>query len=235
MRQARGLAVFTLAGALAACGTSGVASNAPTSPAGSANGTPPTRTARSTPAGTPIASGAVWLRAPGEDRPPLDPGTYWFNGFEPWLAVTVGDGWEVGHFHGDFFDLFRNGDFPSIGFGRFPQVKHRDGTTIEATSARAIVDGLKSNPELEVTDVGPASVAGLTGFTIDIRAKSAQTPLFTSPDGDFKFDPEFIARWRILDVAGGAVEILVAARPGTLDEALEATQPILDSLRVVGP
>src|SRR6185436_9257513 len=67
------------------------------------------------PTAFPPPSGVAWL----EDGR-LQPGTYWFNGFDPWLEVRVGEGWEVGHFHRDFFDLFYSGDFPSIGFGRFP-------------------------------------------------------------------------------------------------------------------
>jgi hypothetical protein len=178
----------------------------------------------------PLPSGVAWL----EDGV-LEPGTYWFNGFEPWLEVTIGEGWEVGHFHDDFFDLFHAGDFPSIGFGRFETVKYRDGTTFPAVDAEAAVEALRSNPDLEVTDVGAASVAGLAGLTIDIRAKREQSPLFSTPDGDFKFDPEFVSRWHILDVSGGTIQVLVAARPGKLGAAIRTTQPVLDSVRIVGP
>jgi len=229
-----GFLSLALAGIVAACATSPVASTALPAPSASETARP-SATARPSTTETPLPSGVAWLRAPGEDHPPLRPGTYWFSGFEPWLEVTVGEDWQVGHFHDEFFDLFFAGDFPSIGFGRFARVKHRDGTTFEATDAQSVVDALGSNPELEVTDVGPATIAGLTGRTIDIRAKSPQTPLFATPDGDFRFDPEFIARWHILDVEGGALEVLVAARPGKLDEAIATTQPIVDSLRLVGP
>jgi hypothetical protein len=217
---------------LAAC-TPGAATSAPTSVPSASVAT----SASPSPAGSASASrdpllpaGVTWL----EDEV-LDPGTYWFKGFDPWLEITVDDGWEVGHFHREFFDLFRNGDIPSIGFGRFGVVKYRDGTTFEAMSADVAIDALKSNPELEVTNVRPASIAGLTGTTIDIRATREQTPLFATPNGDFRFDPEFRARLRVLDVPGGAIEILVAARTGHLDEAVVATQAILDSVRIVGP
>jgi len=224
--------------ALAACTSGPGPTSAPTatnagstaSPTASATADP---TARPRPSATasPLPSGVAWIED-GE----LAAGTYWFNGFEPWLELTVPSaGWEVGHFHPEFFDLFHAGDFPSIGFGRFAAVRHRNGTTVEATDVRAVVAALRANPELEVVDVGPAAVAGLTGLTIDIRAKSPQTPLFSTPGGDFNFDPELSSRWRILDVPGGVLEILVVARPGHLDEAIEATQPILDSLRLVGP
>ena len=220
-----------LSGVVAACATSSAPTESPKGTTPIETAPPATATPRPSPTRDPrLPAGVKWL----EDEV-LEPGTYWFNGFDPWLEVTVGEGWEVGHFHDDFFDLFHEGDFPSIGFGRFAAVKHRDETTIEATSARVVVDGLRSNPELEVVDVGPAAVAGLTGLTIDIRAKSQQVPLFGTPDGDFKFDPEFLSRWHILDVPGGTIEILVAARPGRLDAAIETTRPVLDSVRIVGP
>jgi hypothetical protein len=220
-----------LSGLVAACASSSAPTQVPTSTAPIETAAPATATPRPSPTRDPrLPAGVSWL----EDEV-LEPGTYWFNGFDPWLELTVGEDWEVGHFHDDFFDLFHEGDFPSIGFGRFAAVKHRDGTTIEATTSLVVVDGLRSNPELEVRDVGPASIAGLTGLTIEIRAKSQQVPLFGGPDGDFKFDPEFLSRWHILDVPGGTLEILVAARPGRLDDAIETTQPILDSVRIVGP
>lgn len=177
----------------------------------------------------PLPSGVAWL----EDEK-LDPGTYWFNGFDPWLQMTVGEGWEVGHFHPDFFDLFIESD-KAIGFGRFGLVKHRDGTTFAATNAQAVVDALRSNPVLEITDVGPVSIAGLAGLTIDVRAKSRQTPLFSTPGGDFNFDPEFIPRLHVLNVSGGTMVVMIVARPGRLDEAISLTQPVLASLLIVGP
>jgi hypothetical protein len=224
-----------LGAGIAACATESAVTPLPGSPEPAPTSAPTTAPATVTPRPSPtrdprLPSGVSWL----EDGV-LEAGTYWFNGFDPWLEVTVGEGWEVGHFHRDFFDLFHAGDFPSIGFGRFAEVKHRDGTTIEATSARVVVDGLRSNLELEVTDVARASVAGLQGLTVDIRAKNQQVPLFGTPDGDFRFDPEFLSRWHILDVPGGTIEILVAARPGRLDDAIETTRPILDSVRVGGP
>ena len=171
-------------------------------------------------------SGVAWLRD-GK----LEPGTYWFDGFRPGLQLRVDTrGWEVGHFHDDFFDLFKDGDFPSVGFGRFPEVYGAGAVGEPATDAAAVIAALKANPGLTVTDVGAIEIAGLTGRTIDVRAKAAQTLLFGSDEGVFKFDPELIARFHVLDVPGGAMEILVAARTGDLDAAIEATQPIIDSL-----
>jgi len=189
---------------------------------------PPTPRAEPTPRPSP-PPGVAWLRD-GK----LGPGTYWFDGFRPGLQLRVETaGWEVGHFHDDFFDLFKDGDFPSVGFGRFPEVYGAGTGSEPATDAAAVIAALKQNPGLAVSDIGAVEIAGLAGRTIDVRAKAAQTPLFGSDEGAFKFDPELIARFHILDVPGGAMEILVAARIGQLDAALAATQPIIASLVVV--
>ena len=224
-------ALFALAVMVLVGGCSGTAITTPApsaaeprtpAPSGMYPGASPGQTSKPLPSGVAMLTDGV-----------LEPGTYRFDGFEPAVEVTVGDGWEVGHFHPDFFDLFHAGDFPSVGFARFATVKHRDGTTYAAVTAEAVVAALRSNPDLEVVDVGPVLVAGLAGRTVDIRAKREQSPLFSTPNGDFRFDPEFISRWHILEVDGGTMQILVAARPGKLDAAIEATSSILSSLRLI--
>jgi len=225
VRTQFGVALIVL---VAGCGGNAVASPSPSSAGGP-------RAAQSalpapSPSLEPLPSGVAWLR-----DGVLEPGTYRFAGFQPSVEITVGADWEVGHFHPYLFDLFYQSSFPSIGFGRFPTVKHRDGTAIEATNAQAAVDALRANDELEIIEVGPASIARRSGITIDVRAIHPQTPLFSAPDGDFKFDPGLVARLHILDVPGGAMELLIAAQPGKLEDAIATTQPILDSLRLVGP
>jgi len=225
VRTQFGVALIVL---VAGCGGNAVASPSPSSAGGP-------RAAQSaipapSPSLEPLPSGVAWLR-----DGVLEPGTYRFAGFQPSVEITVGADWEVGHFHPYLFDLFYQSSFPSIGFGRFPTVKQRDGTAIEATNAQAAVDALRANDELEIIEVGPASIAGRSGITIDVRAIHPQTPLFSAPDGDFKFDPGLVARLHILDVPGGAMELLIAAQPGKLEDAIAGTKPILDSLRLVGP
>jgi hypothetical protein len=225
-----GACVATLA-IMAACGTSTPASPAhPTASAGIATpGSSPVATSAPTPAKT-LPAGVTRLH---DGR--LAPGTYRFDGFEPGVELEVaGDGWEVGHFHDDFFDLFLDGDFPAIGFGRFSDVLLPDGSRVPATSAAAVIQALRSNADVVVEDLGAVEIASLTGQTIEIRVSAEQTPLFSSDEGAFRFDPGFAARLHLLDLPdGGALEVLVAARRGGLKAAIEATDPILRSLVVL--
>lgn len=229
-RVAAFVAAFVAAIAAGCTPAASTAATPATTPPAAAASLPPSPTPRPTPTSAPtLPAGVAWLRD-GH----VEPGTYRFAGFEPAIQVAIdGDGWEVGHFHDDFFDLFLDGDFPAIGFGRFVAVLGRDGTRVPASGAEAVIEALRSNPDLKVDDVGPVEIAGLIGRTVDIRATREQTPLFSSGEGGFKFDPGFVGRFHVLDVEGGAMEILIAARDGELEAAIEATQPILDSLEVL--
>jgi hypothetical protein len=226
---------------LAACTATLVACTTPGAQSGGPGGTTTTAT------GTTAAASPAFAASPAAAAPSLppgtawledgqvEPGTYWFAGFEPALELEIGSaGWEVGHFHDTVFDLFKNGDFPAVGFGRFSEVYGAEGAARSTTDAAAVVAALEANPNLTTTRVGPASISGLTGWTIDVRAEQEQTPLFRAADGQFKFDPGFVGRYHVLDVPGGAIEVWVAAREGGLDAAVEATQPIIDGLRVLG-
>lgn len=234
-RRGRSAAALSLALALGACGSSAAVSTAPT--------VAPRSVAPTIAGPTPAAS------LEGRTPPPgvafvhdgqLEPGTYWSNGFQPWLEIEIpGPGWEVGHFHEELFDLFFEGDFPAIAFARLPTVATPATSTdpaggeIAATSIDVILDALRSNPDIVIEDLGPAEIAGLVGTTVDISVTRPQTALFGAGMEGFHFDPGFVGRFHLLAVEGGVVEIFVSGREGELDAAIRATQPILDSVRVV--
>lgn len=224
------LSLLTLA-SVAACGPGG-----PTSTAVPVRSPGPVITT------TPATASAVPTRAdtlpPGVTRlrdGPLVPGTYRFDGFAPGIEFDVaGDGWEVGHFHAEFFDLFLDGDFPAIGFGRFDDVELPDGTRIAAASAAEVIDALETNRDADLENRRTVEVGGLSGLAVELRVTAEQTPLFAGPGGTYHVDPGFATRLLVLDLpGGGAMEILVIARGDDVRDAVEATRPILDSLVIL--
>jgi hypothetical protein len=171
---------------------------------------------------------------------PIAPGTYRFDGFEPHLQIEIpGPGWEVGHFHDEIFDLFLDGDFPAVAFARFPTVATpgssagSEGGETPAASVEIVLEALRANPDVDVDEVGPVAIAGLNGTTVDISVSEEQTALFGAGSDGFHSDPGFTSRFHLLAVEGGVVEIFVTGRAGQLEQALEATQAIVDSVRVV--
>jgi hypothetical protein len=224
-------ASVALALVLAACGVSPSGSSAASrSPAALVTpGASPTEAPRTLPPGVAFVHDGV-----------LAPGTYWFRGFEPWVQVEVDDsGWEVGHFHDEIFDLFHAGDFPAIGFARFPSVATPAssatpaGGTVPATSIDAILDAWRSNPAIEVVDLGPATIAGLSGRSVEVAVSAEQTPLFGAGGEGFKFDPGFDSRFHLLEVDGGVLEVFIVGQAGELEAAIAGTRPILESLQIV--
>lgn len=163
----------------------------------------------------------------------MEPGTYRWDGFEPVIEFEIGSGWRVGHRHAEIFDLFVGGDFPAVGFARFPFAIGADGE-VPATDAAAAIAALATNPDVELDDVGPASIGGLSGRTIDLRVTSDNTPIFGTGDEEFHFGPGFVARYHVLDIEGGVLLVAVMAEEGQLEAALPVAQPILDSLRIAG-
>lgn len=232
---AAALVIGLTVGLVAACGAIGTTSAPVTTPSATTGASPPAPTIVATPAAPTLPPGVTRLH-----DGVLEPGTYRFEGFEPGLDLEIpGPGWEVGHFHDEIFDLFFEGDFPAIGFARFPTVftapssAAPDGSTRPTLSVDVVLATLQGNPDLVVEDVGPVEIAGLTGRTVDVRATREQTALFGAGSDGFHFDPGYVGRFHLLAVDGGVLEIFVTGPDGRLEEAIEVTQPVLDSVRVV--
>jgi hypothetical protein len=163
----------------------------------------------------------------------LDPGTYWWALRFPWLEIEIDQGWAIGRHEDDYLDFVDPGEgLHLVGIGRFPQALG-GGLPVGATSADAVVTALLAHHALIVDDVGPASLFGLEGRTIDVRMEDEPVPLFAEQMGVFYLPEGFEARFHVLDVNGGALEVWVAAPEGELEAALEIAQPLLEGIRLV--
>lgn len=165
----------------------------------------------------------------------MAPGTYTWDEFTPHLTFVVDAGWQVGHRHGEFFDLFPAGGEPTagpgIGFGRFDFV-HGAGGPVPMTDAAAVVAALEANPLVRVERIGPASLAGLTGLTVDVRVTEVQTPLLDGRGGTFHSDPDWVSRYTFLDVDGGVLAVSVMSHEDRQAADLSLAARLLTSLRL---
>ena len=149
------------------------------------------------------------------------------------MTIAVGPGWELGHDNAAFFDLFRGSDFPSISFGRFTDV-YVDGATRErAVDAETVAATLMGRTDLTVTDFSAIELGGLAGRRFDLVTLKPQTPLFFGPAGDFKLDPEFKTRYRVLDFPGGGVLVIgIHTRDGGFGDGIALAEPIVATLMI---
>lgn len=163
----------------------------------------------------------------------VEPGTYTWEEFSPAVSFEVGPGWEVGHRNPEFFDLFVDGDFPAVSFGRFVDVFTDDTTRVPARDAANVIASLSTRPDVTLSAPQSAQMGGLRGQAFTLSVATDQTPLFGGRNGVFRMDPGFETRYTALDVPGdGVIFVGVAAREGELDAALDAAAPILATLTV---
>ena len=143
----------------------------------------------------------------------------------------MGPGWALGHDNAAFFDLFRGSDFPSISFGRFTDV-YVDGTSrAAAVDAETVATALLARTD--VTDSSSIELGGRGGRQFDLVTVNPRTPLFFGPAGDFKLDPEFKTRYRVLDFPGGGVLVIgIRTRVDGFDDGIALAEPVVATLIV---
>ena len=163
----------------------------------------------------------------------IDPGTYRWDGFDPSISVTVGAGWELGHDDPSFFDLFRGSDFPSVSFARFTDVYQDTTTRFEATDAATVAATLSGRSDITITDPAAIELGGLPGLQFDLTTGAPKTPVFFGPAGDFRLEPDFKTRYRILDVPGGGVLVIgIHDHADAFDAAVALADPLTETLQV---
>ena len=202
---------------------------------GSSASTSATSVSSSSPATSVTASTAA-PEATAPTFPPsqtaIEPGTYRWDGFGSSISIAVGPGWALGHDNAAFFDLFRGSDFPSISFARFSDV-YVDGTTrVAAVDAETVATTLMGRTDLTVTDFSAIKLAGRGGRQFDLVTLKPQTPVFFGTAGDFKLDPEFKTRYRVLDFPGGGVLVIGIPHVNGFDDGIALAEPVVATLIV---
>ena len=217
---------------LAACAAPGpstpIASSSPSSTA-----EVPTSAPTATPPPGPTATVADAAPTFPPSQQPIEPGTYGWDGFEPAITITLAAGWALGHDNPAFFDLFRGSDFPSVTFARMTDVYTDRTAHVPALDAATVVAALGARGDIRLSGLEPVDLGGLPGQSFDLATLEPQTPLFISPAGDFRLDPAFATRYRVLDVPGGGVLVIgIHAPSAAFDTALTLGEPVVASLSV---
>jgi len=191
----------------------------------------------SAPSSSPPTSATSSTAAPAATFPrpqaAIQPGRYRWDGFESPISIELGPGWALGHDNPAFFDLFRGSDFPSISFARFTDV-YVDGTTrAAAVDAETVATALMARTDMTVADSSSIELGGRGGRQFDLVTLNPRTPLFFGPAGDFKLDPEFKTRYRVLDFPGGGVLVIgIHSRVEGFDDGIALGEPVVSTLIV---
>ncbi len=226
--QLVGLTGLVVAALAAACGPS------PSSPGSIVS----TSTAPGTALASPVATDVPATQAPiGATFPPsqtpIDPGIYRWDGFGDPITLTLDAGWDLGHDNPTFFDLFRGSDFPSITLARFTHVYVDGVTKAPVTDAAAAAATLVGRSDMTLTPPIEITLGGLPGRQFDVTTSTAKTPLFFGRAGDFRLDPEFKTRYRILDLPGGGILVIgIHDHVADFDAAVALADPVVATFSV---
>lgn len=163
----------------------------------------------------------------------IEPGRYRWDGFESSISIEVGPGWALGHDNPAFFDLFRGSDFPSISFARFTHV-YVDGTKrAAAVDAETVATALTGRTDVTVTGASSIELGGRGGRQFDLVTLTPRTPVFFGPAGDFRLDPEFKTRYRVIDFPGGGVLVIgIHTRLDGFGDGIALAEPVVATLIV---
>jgi hypothetical protein len=184
-------------------------------------------------AASPTAQASAATRTFPPSQTAIEPGRYRWDGFERPISVELGSGWALGHGNPTFFDLFRGSDFPSVTFARFGDVYTDQATRTHATDAASVVGALAGRKDVTMTNQSTVTIGGLTGRQLDLATTQPRTPLFFGPAGDFRLDPEFRTRYRILDWPGDGILVIGIHTPdGSFEDGVALGEPVVATLRV---
>lgn len=180
----------------------------------------------------PSPSGSIiTLGAPGEE---LDPARYTREGFEPRITFAVGDGWTAEQATSGFFDIQ---DVP----GSLDVVAVQFANVVGDAAADDVIGEIQANPQLSVSDPESVDIGGLEGTRIVVETidpPETEPPLFR-PVLVTAAGPLSIASGRrlqvnLFDTPNGVLAILVGGSIAEWDRALQASEPVLESVAIGG-
>jgi hypothetical protein len=173
----------------------------------------------------PSADAVAELEATGE---PLGSGTYTRSGFEPRITFEVGIGWEAVQLFEGFFDVQQEVGSPDVIAVQFARPTDLD----DAASA---LEAMRTAEGLTVIESSESRMGGLTGQQVTVEnAADAHATVLAVPPGPLGIDPGRRLWIAFFDTDDGLLAIMVGGSVERWADALEAAEPVLESVRI-GP
>jgi hypothetical protein len=189
----------------------------------------PTGTATARP-----SDGARELTATGE---PLPPGRYTRAAFQPRVTFELDGSWQAVQAGSGFFDVQQLVDTPdviAVQFGRVHEVPG-DGRDVVPTDAAHAADLVAENEELDLVERSESRIGGLRGSQLTVanegRSHVAVIEVFA---GTLGIDPGRRLWLAFFDHPDGLIVVMVGGSTARWQEALDAAEPVLESIRFEG-
>jgi len=210
--------------------TPSMASAAPTTTAATATESP-------APSATPSTTVSPASEVTGSSGA-LPPGRYTRRGFEPRITFELDGPWRsVNVFH-DFFDVQQDVGSPDVIAVQFalPRLVYpRPDQPAEVPDAAAGVVALHGNTRLKTVETSTSKIGGLDGFQITVENpadESGDVAVLVVGPGALSISPGRRLWCAFFDTPQGILAILVGGSVEKWDEALEAAEPVLESVTI---
>jgi hypothetical protein len=184
----------------------------------------------------PTSSGAAAeLEVGGET---LTAGTYTRSAFTPVIELTVDDGWRAVQMFDGFFDIqladtVGTPDVIAVQFAT-PTGVYADGLQQPADAADAVAL-LGTNTALTVVETSESRIGGLDGRQVTVEnTGEAHAPVLGVPPGPLGIDPGRRLWIAFFDTSDGLLAIMVGGSIAQWQAALDAAEPVLESIRIGG-
>jgi len=159
-------------------------------------------------------------------------GTYRTTAFEPPLQFTVGDGWRAAFADdSDEIALDHEGMAIFLAMTRVSQVVDQSsGSAVDVPDD--LIGWLTGHYALDTSEPRSVEIAGISGEMVD-ACVTGDREMFAYGTGNMRVTSGDRVRYYVLPLDGPDLTIVIATTSETgLDAALEAVQPIMDSLEI---
>lgn len=176
--------------------------------------------------------GVAELERTGE---PLPPGRYTKTGFAPRITLELPEGWQAVQDASGFFDVQQRVGSPdviAVQFANVLEVHGEDGARTPTGHADAAAI-LQANPDLTVLGTSESRIGGLTGSLVEVEnAGEAHASVLEVPPGALGIDPGRRLWVALFDTDAGLLAIMVGGSVAEWQAALDAAEPVLESITV---
>lgn len=163
----------------------------------------------------------------------LRAGEYQTRNFDPTLTFTLPDGWHQ-YFDEDVDEIALGGPNADMNVTRPSRVLDPETGTVD--TPEDLADWLLNHSRFVATEVESARVAGIESRVIDIEGPAGTVDFFAYPEGNMRLPAGVAARFIVVPMDGLDLVLIVLPAGGTLADAIDATQSIVNTVAIVdGP